>query len=163
MLGNLFKKKETNMEVVSPMTGDVVTLEDVPDQVFSQKMMGEGIAIAPVNGEVVAPIDGEVVDVFRTKHAISLHANNGAEILIHMGLETVELDGKGFEIHVTNGQKVKKGDDLASFDLESVTTDGYKTITPLIVLNSKEFELTDYVSEQQVQAGQTPLFQLDKQ
>ena len=162
MLGKLFKKKETNISVVSPLTGKQVQLEQVPDQVFSQKMMGEGIAIEPNDNEVLSPIDGEIVDVFRTKHAISMRADNGAEVLIHMGLETVELNGEGFEIHVTNGQKIVKGDHLATFDLEAVSAANYKVITPLIILNSNEYEFFDFSSEQNVKAGQTKLFNLDK-
>ncbi|GAB2540053.1 PTS sugar transporter subunit IIA [Gracilibacillus alcaliphilus] len=162
MLGKLFKKKKSDMNIVAPMTGRIMALAEVPDQVFSQKMMGEGIALEPNTNEVLSPIDGKVVDVFRTKHAISMIADNGAEVLIHMGLETVELDGKGFEIHVTNGQKIGKGDHLATFDIETVAAEGYKIITPLIILNSNDYEVAHLTSEQHAEAGQTNLFQVDK-
>ncbi|WP_163538021.1 PTS glucose transporter subunit IIA [Gracilibacillus sp. YIM 98692] len=162
MFKKLFKKKEVNTDLVAPLTGKIVPLEEVPDQVFSQKMMGDGIAIEPSCNEVVSPIDGEVVDVFKTKHAISMRTDGGAEILIHMGLETVQLDGDGFDIKVDNGQKVKKGDALAAFDLDAVSEKGYKTITPIILLNGDDFSATSKISEQQAAAGQDVLFHIEK-
>ncbi|MDX8044513.1 PTS glucose transporter subunit IIA [Gracilibacillus sp. S3-1-1] len=162
MFKKLFKKKETNTDLVTPLTGKVVPLAQVPDEVFSQKMMGDGIAIEPTDKQVVSPIDGEVVDVFKTKHAISFRTDGGAEILIHMGLETVQLDGKGFEIHVTNGQKVKKGDALATFDLDVIKAEGYQTITPIILLNGEEFSLSNAAGEQAVTAGADTLFRIEK-
>ncbi|SER48796.1 PTS system IIA component, Glc family [Gracilibacillus ureilyticus] len=161
MLKNLFKKKDTNADLVSPLTGKVVPLEEVPDQVFSQKMMGEGIAVDPTSNLVVSPVDGEVVDVFKTKHAISLRADNGAEILVHMGLETVELNGEGFEIKVNNGDKVKKGDNLADFDVESVKAKGYKTITPIILMNGEDYNLTNISFAEEVKAGSEILFHIE--
>ncbi|MGN8647530.1 PTS sugar transporter subunit IIA [Gracilibacillus sp. HCP3S3_G5_1] len=162
MLKNLFKKKEANTDLIAPLAGKVIPLDQVPDQVFSKKMMGEGVAIEPVDKQVVSPIDGEVVDVFKTKHAISFKTDGGAEILIHMGLDTVELDGKGFDIQVVNGQKVKKGDPLATFDIAAVTAEGYKTVTPIILLNGEEFEMTNIASEQDVVAGEDVLFHIEK-
>ncbi|MFD2654724.1 PTS sugar transporter subunit IIA [Gracilibacillus thailandensis] len=162
MLKKLFKKKEVNTDLTAPLTGKLLPLEQVPDQVFSQKMMGDGIAIEPSDNNVVSPIDGEVVDVFKTKHAISFRTDGGAEILVHMGLETVQLDGKGFDIHVENGQKVKKGDRLATFDIDTIAADGYKTVTPIILLNGEEFAITNMESKQEVVAGEDVLFHIEK-
>ncbi|KAB8128261.1 PTS glucose transporter subunit IIA [Gracilibacillus oryzae] len=160
MLKNLFKKQEKNVDLVSPLTGNVVQLEDVPDQVFSQKMMGDGIAIEPLSNEVVSPVKGEVVDVFKTKHAISLRTEGGAEILIHMGLETVKLDGKGFDIKVSNGDKVEPGDHLATFDIEAVANKNYKTITPIILLNGEDFSLSNIFTNDEAKAGKDVLFHI---
>ncbi|WP_208586892.1 PTS sugar transporter subunit IIA [Gracilibacillus suaedae] len=162
MLKNLFKKKEANTDLIAPLTGKLLPLEQVPDQVFSQKMMGDGIAIEPTGDQVVSPIDGEVVDVFKTKHAINLKTDGGAEILVHMGLETVELDGKGFDIQVENGQKVRKGDLLATFDIDAVAGEGYKTVTPIILLNGEDFALSNVASEQDVECGKDILFHIEK-
>lgn len=162
MLKNLFKKKTENTELVAPITGKVIALEEVPDQVFSQKMMGDGVAIEPSSNEVVSPIDGEIVDVFKTKHAISLKANNGAEILVHMGLETVELDGEGFEVKVSNGDKVEKGDPIAVFHTDIIAGKNYQTITPIILLNSDEYRADQKITDENAKAGETILFELKK-
>src|SRR5699024_3774093 len=102
MFKNLFKKKETPKEeqIIAPLSGKVKQLEEVPDPTFSEKMMGEGIAIEPDEGLVVAPFDGEIIQVFPTKHAIGIQGESGLEILIHIGLETVSLKGEGFEVFV---------------------------------------------------------------
>ena len=120
MLKKLFGKKETLVTVMSPITGNVVKIEDVPDQVFSQKMIGDGIGIEPTEGIVVAPMDGEIVQIFPTNHAVGIRDKNGLEILIHIGMETVAMQGEGFTGHVTQGDKVKAGDKLVSFDLDLV-------------------------------------------
>lgn len=162
MLKNLFKKKEEDSDIIAPLTGKVIPLEQVPDQVFSQKMMGDGLAIEPLNKDVLSPIEGEVVDVFKTRHAISLRAENGAEILIHMGLETVQLDGKGFDIMIENGQKVKKGDILATYDINTIAEEGYKTVTPIVLLNADDYQMTNVIDGQEVTAGSETLFTLEK-
>jgi sugar PTS system EIIA component len=162
MLKNIFKKKEINNAFVSPMSGSVVPLEEVPDQVFSQKMMGDGIAIEPIDETVLSPIDGEVVDVFKTKHAISMRADNGAEILIHMGLETVQLQGEGFDILVSNGQKVKAGEPLAKMNIHTIIEKGCQTVTPIILLNGDEYKISNRTTEKHVTAGNDQLFQINK-
>ncbi|WP_226037757.1 PTS sugar transporter subunit IIA [Aquibacillus saliphilus] len=139
MLKKIFGKKETVVErVTTPINGKVVDITDVPDPVFSQKMMGEGIAIEPSDGEVVSPVDAEVVQVFPTKHAVGLKTKSGLELLIHIGLETVSLDGEGFEAFVKAGDKVKRGDKLVSFDLETIKEKATSTISPLIITNMDE-------------------------
>lgn len=149
MAFNLFKKKKETeeLEIFAPLNGKIVALEDVPDPVFSQKMMGEGIAIMPTDGKVYAPVDSKVIHVIHSKHAIGLLAKDGSEILIHVGLETVNLKGEGFTLHVEQDQEVKKGDLLIEFDLAYVKEHADSTITPIVITNSqgsdKEFVLTN--------------------
>uniref|UniRef100_UPI003F68B7A2 glucose-specific PTS transporter subunit IIBC n=1 Tax=Macrococcus animalis TaxID=3395467 RepID=UPI003F68B7A2 len=121
--------------IYAPITGEVVELSTVPDQVFSQKMMGDGIAIKPEVGEVVAPFDGEVKMDFPTKHALGLESNDGVEVLIHFGLETVGLKGHGFEMMVKPGDKVTKGQTLLKVDLDYIRANADSDITPIIFTN----------------------------
>ncbi len=111
----------------------------MPDQTFSDKILGDGIAILPEEGKVYAPADGEVSCVMDTKHAVAFTSAQGLEILIHVGLETVELKGKHFTSHVQSGAKVKEGDLLLEFDLEALKKAGYQTVTPVIVTNAGDF------------------------
>lgn len=135
MLKNFFKKKETTETLLSPLTGNVVKMVDVPDEVFSQKMMGDGIAIEPTEGIVVAPFDGEVAQFFQTKHAVGIRGTSGLEVLIHIGLETVALNGEGFEGFVKQGDHVKAGDKLVSFDLEHIKAKADSIISPVVITN----------------------------
>ena len=125
---------ETHSEsVVAPLEGKVVDLADVPDQVFSEKMMGDGIAINPVSGEVRAPFNGKVQMIFPTKHAIGLVSDQGLELLIHIGLDTVQLEGQGFTMHVEEGQTIEQGQQLVTFDLDYLGENAKSLITPIIV------------------------------
>lgn len=138
----MFKKlfglgSKTNAEtIVAPLTGEVKNIEEVPDPVFAGRMMGNGVAIDPTEGVVVSPVDGEIVQLFHTKHAVGIKSKNGAEILIHVGLETVTMAGEGFEAHVAEGQTVKVGDKLISFDLELIREKAKSTITPIVITNT---------------------------
>ncbi|PHL19905.1 PTS sugar transporter subunit IIA, partial [Enterococcus faecium] len=115
----------------SPLTGKVLPLSEVPDQVFSSGVMGKGIAIDPEVGELVAPADGEITTIFPTGHAVGITTTDGAEILIHIGMDTVELNGNGYEILVKQGDLVKAGDLLIRFDIEAIKAAGYSVITPV--------------------------------
>ncbi|HHD6284073.1 TPA: glucose-specific PTS transporter subunit IIBC [Staphylococcus aureus] len=119
--------------VHAPLTGEVTPLSEVPDQVFSEKMMGDGIAIKPSQGEVRAPFNGKIQMIFPTKHAIGLVSDSGLELLIHIGLDTVKLNGEGFTLHVEEGQEVKQGDLLINFDLNYIRNHAKSDITPIIV------------------------------
>ncbi|HDG5485792.1 TPA: PTS transporter subunit IIABC [Staphylococcus aureus] len=119
--------------VHAPLTGEVTPLSEVPDQMFSEKMMGDGIAIKPSQGEVRAPFNGKVQMIFPTKHAIGLVSDSGLELLIHIGLDTVKLNGEGFTLHVEEGQEVKQGDLLINFDLDYIRNHAKSDITPIIV------------------------------
>ncbi|MGD6844994.1 PTS sugar transporter subunit IIA [Bacillus infantis] len=164
MFKKLFGKKEeiTEVELKAPLTGKAVDLEEVPDPVFSEKMMGDGLAIEPSEGIVVSPVDGEVVQVFPTKHAIGLRAENGAEILIHIGLETVSMKGEGFETHISEGSKVKTGDKLVSFDIDLVKEKAKSTVTPVIITNGDALSSIEKKPLGAVNRGETPIITLVK-
>jgi glucose-specific phosphotransferase system IIA component len=126
--------------VVAPLAGNVMSLEQVPDQTFSSGMMGVGLAIDPTEGLVVAPLDATVATAFRTGHAIGLVTERGVEILIHVGIDTVKMNGEGFEMLVKQGQKVKAGDPLIRFDLDLVRKKAKSTITPILITNPDIFK-----------------------
>ncbi len=123
----------------APMAGRAVPITEVPDPTFAEGMLGNGIAIEPVEGKVCAPCDATVDMMFTTGHAVSLVADCGAEILIHVGLETVVLEGKPFTVHAANGDKVKKGQLLIEVDLEAVKAAGLNTITPVVICNAGDY------------------------
>ena len=127
------------MELFAHMNGTVIPLEEVKDDAFSQKVLGEGVAIEPEEGKLYSPCDGKIEMVFDTRHAITLVSEEGCEILLHIGIDTVKLGGKYFEVHVSDGQEVRKGDLLASFDLEGIRNEGYETTTPLIICNTDDY------------------------
>ncbi|MDO4296660.1 MAG: beta-glucoside-specific PTS transporter subunit IIABC [bacterium] len=133
-------KNVTDTVVCSPLSGRVIPMSEVPDKVFSSGMMGAGVAIEPDDNRVYAPFDGELTSIFETKHAIGLTAENGTELLIHVGLDTVELQGKYFELHKQMGDKVKKGDLLLSFDTEEIKKAGYPLVTPVIAVGKEEIQ-----------------------
>lgn len=134
-------KKELNkaVSIVSPLTGSIVPLSEVNDEVFSKAIMGKGVAVLPTIGEVRAPFNGTINAVFPTKHAIGMTSEDGVEVMIHVGLDTVELDGKGFTTHVKNNDVVKANDLLLSFDIEAIKQAGYDIVTPVIITNSDEY------------------------
>ena len=125
--------------VASPCEGTAVSLKEVPDQVFSQEIMGKGIAIRPENGAIKAPADGKITAVFPSGHAVGITTPEGAEILIHIGIDTVNMKGKGFRIHVAQDQEVKRGDLLVEADLKLIREKGYDPIIPVIVTNTADF------------------------
>lgn len=135
----LSNKESNNILLSSPIEGEAVSIKNVNDPTFAEEMLGKGIAIIPNKGRVVAPIDGEITILFETKHAVSLVSDNGVEILIHIGLDTVNLKGEHFTSNVAVGDKVKSGDLLIEFDLEKIKEAGYDTITPMVVCNTSEF------------------------
>ncbi len=135
-------KKETAISdnaVISPLSGKAVALESVPDATFAQGVLGLGAAIEPSEGRVVAPADGTVGTIFDTHHALGLNLDNGVELLIHIGINTVELKGEGFTAHVSEGDRVTKGQTLITFDKDFISSKGYNTITPVIVSNSDDY------------------------
>ncbi|WP_044748497.1 PTS sugar transporter subunit IIA [Bacillus alveayuensis] len=155
MFKKLFGKKEKKKEetLFAPLSGKVVDIEQVPDPTFSQKLMGEGIAIEPVDGTVVSPVNGEVIQFFHTKHAIGIRSETGLEILIHVGLETVMLNGEGFTGHVQVGDKVKAGDRLITFDLEFIKEKAASSITPIVITNMDAVQSIEKHSITDAKAG----------
>lgn len=132
--------EQPHVTVYPPLQGTIVPMDEVPDPVFSSGAMGKGIAIEPTEGRVVAPFNGEVTLVAETKHAIGLTSDEGVEVLIHVGLETVELNGKPFTVHVKAGEKVSKGELLLEVDLDQLKAANYQTITPVVVTNTHELK-----------------------
>jgi sugar PTS system EIIA component len=161
MIKKLFGIK-TMETIISPMTGKVVRLEDVPDKVFSQKLVGDGIAIEPAEGRVVSPLEGEVIQLFPTKHAIGIRGKNGLEVLIHIGLDTVELNGEGFQGHVEQGDKVQIGDLLLTVDMELIKKKSYNLISPVVITNSDMVDSITKSEENFVYSGKSVLLTVKK-
>ncbi|MCA1020808.1 PTS glucose transporter subunit IIA [Halobacillus litoralis] len=135
MFKKLFGKKNEEEQLTAPVSGKVVALDEVDDPVFSQRMMGDGVAIEPADGKVVSPVSGEIVQLFPTNHAVGIKTKSGVEVLVHIGLETVSMEGEGFEGHVKAGDQVKAGDHLITFDMDLVKEKAKSTITPVIITN----------------------------
>ncbi|GAA3020112.1 beta-glucoside-specific PTS transporter subunit IIABC [Tetragenococcus solitarius] len=130
----------TQIQIHSPLEGELVPLKEVEDEVFSSGAMGQGGAILPTEGKLVAPFDCKITSFFPTKHAIGLTDKNGIELLIHIGMDTVQLNGEHFSSSVKEGQEVKKGDSLVNFDIEAIQQAGYSVVTPIIVTNTNDFK-----------------------
>ena len=141
-------------ELVSPLDGELLPLSEVKDEVFSSGAMGEGVAIEPSQGVLHAPANGRVVMTFPTGHAIGMKTKDGAEILMHIGMDTVNLQGKGFETLVDKGDEVKAGDELVKFDIDEIHSAGYIVTTPIVVTNSKDYEKVSVVRQGEVKVGQ---------
>lgn len=163
MFKKLFGKEAKNAREtwVSPLSGKVISIEDVPDPMFAEKMLGDGIAIDPLEGHVVSPVEGEIVQVFPTKHAVGIKSEGGVEILIHIGLETVELKGEHFEGHVKAGDHVQAGDLLITFDYEEVKQKVKSVISPVIITDSARVSNLKMEKEIQVVSGKTEVVRYD--
>ena len=132
-------REDDVLVLTSHMNGTAVPLDEVEDEAFSQKILGDGAAAEPSEGKLFAPCDGVIGTVFDTKHAVNMVADGGAEILMHIGIDTVKLGGKYFDAHVSDGQQVKRGQLLISFDIEKIRSEGYKLTTPMVICNSSEY------------------------
>lgn len=141
---DMFKGKNKKAEIVSPVTGKAVPVSEIEDPVFKEKVMGDGVAVTPATNEIFAPCNGTVVQIAHTFHAICFESEDGMEILLHLGMDTVKLNGEGFQCHVEVGQKVKKGDKIMDMDIKLIQEKGYSINSPCIILNmdaAKEFEI----------------------
>ena len=145
----LFTKK---IEIKSPIKGKLIDITEVKDEAFSSKALGDGMAIIPADGKVFSPIDGEVITMIDTNHAIGLETK-GVEILIHIGMDTVKLDGKHFTSHIEEGQKIKKGDLLMEFDTEKIKEEGYSAITPIVITNFENYGEIEETTADYINAG----------
>ena len=135
------EEKQISEKVIkSPMNGTVIPLSEVPDAVFSSEMLGKGFGVEPSEGKAYAPVDGEVTTVFDTKHALGLMSKNGVELLIHIGMDTVKLNGRGFDVKVKAGDQVKAGDLLAEFDMDLIKSEGYPVTTAVVITNTDDCE-----------------------
>ncbi len=148
--------------LVAPVTGDVVALDQVPDEAFASKAVGDGVAIRPTDKTVVAPADGTVVKIFNTNHAFCLETDKGAEIVVHMGIDTVALNGQGFKRLVEEGTEVKMGQPILEMDLEYLNANARSMISPVVVSNTDDYAGLTAFATGQVVAGQTPLFEIQK-
>lgn len=147
-------KENSKAEILcSHLTGEVVPLENVDDAVFSNKVIGDGIAVEPTVGELYAPCDGKVDTVFDTKHAVSLISKKGCNMILHIGIDTVKLNGQFFESHVKSGQQVKKGDLLITFDIEEIKKAGYKLTTPMVICNTPDYSEFNHLKAGAITAG----------
>ena len=146
-----FKKKE--LELVSPVKGKLISIKEVPDVTFSEEMVGKGVAVIPEENELCSPADGTITTVFPTLHAIGLTTKDGIDILLHIGLDTVNLQGEGFEVKVKEGDEVKAGDLLVVVDFEKVKQAGYKLETPVIICNPDDCKKIIYVDPTSVNKG----------
>lgn len=151
--------KNNNLKLVAPITGRSIPLSEVPDPVFAQKMAGDGLAIDPTGDVAVAPADGELTLVFNTKHAFALTTDNGAELLVHIGLETVSLNGEGFEQLVEQGTKVKAGTPIIKFDREFIKSKGLPLVTPVLITNPDSFTSIKAIENVDTIAGETSVLE----
>ena len=154
------KTESAGLELFAHMNGTVLQLEEVEDETFAQKLLGDGVAIEPDEGKLYAPCDATVQMIFDTKHAITLVSEEGCEVILHIGIDTVKLGGKYFDVHVSGGQKVHKGDLLISFDLEGIRSEGYKTTTPLIICNTDDYSAIKTIRSGKTAAGE-PLININ--
>lgn len=147
------------MEVLAPISGKAVPLSEVPDEVFAEGMAGEGGAIIPgASGEAVAPVSGTLVKLFEGGHAFGIATDGGVEMIVHLGLDTIEMRGEGFEKLATEGDRVESGQPIVRFDLDGIRSAGYDPITPVVVTNADEYPVTSLESGE-VRAGE-PLFEV---
>ncbi len=137
---NSVETKSNEIIINSPLTGKVVDLSTIDDAAFASGVLGKGVAIEPTVGVAVSPVDGTVETLFKTNHAIGLVTESGAEILIHIGMDTVKLDGKHFTAKIAQGDVVKVGQPLVEFDIEAIKAEGYSLITPVVVTNSDNYD-----------------------
>jgi PTS system glucose-specific IIA component len=156
---NIFKKKKY-VDIYSPINGRLLKIEDVPDPVFSQKMVGDGVALEPKEGIVYSPVNGTLIQLFPTKHALGIKTEEGLEILIHIGMDTVEMKGNGFESFVSEGEKVKIGNKLLKFDMELVKKE-HPLTSPIIITN---MDIVDKIVKEsygeEVKAGKTKIMRV---
>lgn len=155
------QKESQEIKIYSPLTGEVVNIEDVPDVVFSEKIVGDGVAIRPVGDTIVAPVNGTIGKIFETNHAFSIESEDGVELFVHFGIDTVELKGEGFTRLATEGQTVKVGDPIIKFDLALLEGKAKSVLTPIVISNMDEISNLSKLSGQVV-AGESVVLTLTK-
>ena len=153
-LKKMFEKNAKTISLKAVEDGRTIPMDEVNDQTFAQELLGPGIAIVPSNGTVVSPIDGTIATVMDTKHAVCIQGEDGLELIVHAGLDTVELNGKYDQTYKEIGDQVKAGDVLLEFDLEEITKAGYDVTTPIVITNLGDYKITKCLTGQQVKAGE---------
>ncbi len=155
----LFGKKDS--KIMAQQTGRAVPITEVPDPVFAEKVLGDGIAIIPTSNTVVAPVSGTIAQVAHTFHAVGIEADDGTEVLVHLGIDTVKLNGEGFTCHVKVGDHVNVGDKLMDMDIEAIAAKGFQTISPCIVTTMDDLKNIDFITGD-VTAGETAVMTYKK-
>lgn len=161
-LKKMFEKNAKTISLKAVEDGRTIPMDEVNDQTFAQELLGPGIAIVPSNGTVVSPINGTIATVMDTKHAVCIQGEDGLELIVHAGLDTVELNGQYYQTYKEIGDQVKAGDVLLEFDLEEITKAGYDVTTPIVITNLGDYKITKCLTGQQVKAGEE-VIQLTKQ
>ena len=161
-LKKMFEKNAKTISLKAVEDGRTIPMDEVNDQTFAQELLGPGFAIVPSNGTVVSPINGTIATVMDTKHAVCIQGEDGLELIVHAGLDTVELNGKYYQTYKEIGDQVKAGDVLLEFDLEEITKAGYDVTTPIVITNLGDYKITKCLTGQQVKAGEE-VIQLTKQ
>lgn len=165
---DFFKKKEEKKEVEkivvkAAITGKAINISEVPDPTFAEKLLGDGIGIVPVSsGEIVAPVSGTIVQLFETLHAFTIETESGVNVLVHFGLNTVELKGEGFIKLLNEGDKVKAGDAIVKYDLDFIKENAPSVITPMVILDSEEYKSIKVSVDKDVVAGQDIVIEIEK-
>ncbi|MFV0575576.1 MAG: PTS glucose transporter subunit IIA [Vibrio sp.] len=149
------------IEIIAPLSGEIVNIEDVPDVVFAEKIVGDGVAIKPNGDKMVAPVNGTIGKIFETNHAFSIESDEGIELFVHFGIDTVELKGEGFTRIAEEGQTVKAGDTIIEFDLAYLQENAKSTLTPVVISNMDEIKELNKLSGNVV-VGETPVIRITK-
>jgi PTS system glucose-specific IIA component len=164
VFGSIFNNKNNNVNnhvmVKAPISGKVMDLSEVKDEVFASRMVGEGIAIDPSEGSLIAPFDGRVKQVFSTGHAVVLESKEGIAILIHIGLDTVNLKGEGFKVLVSEGQSIKTGDPIIVFDMDFIKNSRYHLQTPVVIPEGDNVKAIEFTKEKYVNKGKDLLMKV---
>ncbi|HHF0978691.1 TPA: PTS glucose transporter subunit IIA [Haemophilus influenzae] len=155
------ENKSVEVEIYAPISGEIVNIEDVPDVVFSEKIVGDGVAVRPIGNKIVAPVDGVIGKIFETNHAFSMESKEGVELFVHFGIDTVELKGEGFTRIAQEGQSVKRGDTVIEFDLALLESKAKSVLTPIVISNMDEISCIVKKSGEVV-AGESAVLALKK-
>jgi glucose-specific phosphotransferase system IIA component len=156
---NIFNK-QNSLTIYAPMSGKIIDLTELEDPVFSEKMVGDGVAIEPNENIVLSPVKGKIIQVFPTKHAIGIETDNGLEILIHLGIDTVELKGEGFNAFVKVGDRVNIGDKLLEMNIEIIQEKGKSTHTPIFITNMDKVKELKLMNKDSVKAGKDIIMEI---
>ncbi|KEY91729.1 glucose-specific phosphotransferase enzyme IIA component [Candidatus Photodesmus blepharus] len=148
-------------EIIAPISGEIINIEDVPDVVFAEKIVGDGVAIKPVSNKMLAPVNGTIGKIFDTNHAFSIKSNDGFELFVHFGIDTVELRGEGFKRIAIEGQSVKIGDLIIELDLPLLEKKAKSTVTPVVISNMEDVKELSKLSGSVI-ASKTPIFRITK-
>ncbi|AGV12183.1 TPA: PTS glucose transporter subunit IIA [Haemophilus influenzae] len=155
------ENKSVEVEIYAPISGEIVNIEDVPDVVFSEKIVGDGVAVRPIGNKIVAPVDGVIGKIFETNHAFSMESKEGVELFVHFGIDTVELKGEGFTRIAQEGQSIKRGDTVIEFDLPLLESKAKSVLTPIVISNMDEISCIVKKSGEVV-AGESVVLALKK-